>query len=434
MEVKITFDEVNVRDTQKINDIDIVMVKGEKGDVGYPTDEQVATAVDEWLTEHPEATTTVQDGSITLPKLANDVRAEIDTKADAIVKSASGSIASFSDGGDDLPMKSLKVNIVLKQSGSGDPSPSNVRPISGWDSVNVTRCGKNLFSLSMIEDSDFTLINGYYRSTKPVLKAGTYIWTGIDFSSSTSGLLVRFNDGSKILELVTRSAVVPTYERTFSNDAYIEFNYTKSGFLSTLNSFVGQLELGTTATATPYEPYQGNTYPISLPQTVYGGVLDVVSGKLVIDTGYIEFDGSSDETIYWNGNNALVILITRDGFKTDASTQNNVYTVNNMFADKSWAGRLSVDGTVGLYFGQPWIFLKYSQITDEATARTFLTSHPLQVAYKLQTPTEIQVTPTEVKTLLGSNNIWSESGTVEVEYRADSTLAYNELLSLIANL
>lgn len=36
-----------------------------------PTDAQVSSAVSSWLTEHPEATTTVQDGAITTEKLAN---------------------------------------------------------------------------------------------------------------------------------------------------------------------------------------------------------------------------------------------------------------------------------------------------------------------------------------------------------------------------
>ena len=37
----------------------------------YPSDEQVAEAIDAWLDDHPEATTTVQDGSITNAKLAS---------------------------------------------------------------------------------------------------------------------------------------------------------------------------------------------------------------------------------------------------------------------------------------------------------------------------------------------------------------------------
>ena len=44
--------------------------KGDKGDKGdAPTDEQVASSVEAWLDAHPEATTTVADGSITEAKL-----------------------------------------------------------------------------------------------------------------------------------------------------------------------------------------------------------------------------------------------------------------------------------------------------------------------------------------------------------------------------
>lgn len=49
------------------------VVEGEEvtlgGDVPTPTDAQVNTAVSAWLTEHPEATTTVQDGSVSVEKL-----------------------------------------------------------------------------------------------------------------------------------------------------------------------------------------------------------------------------------------------------------------------------------------------------------------------------------------------------------------------------
>ena len=71
-----------------------------------------------------------------------------------VTDSASGSVAHFTDGADDVPIKSLKVAIEPVQSGSGDPSPSNVRAISGWDSVNIVRCGKNLVSMQ-----DRTVVN-----------------------------------------------------------------------------------------------------------------------------------------------------------------------------------------------------------------------------------------------------------------------------------
>ena len=59
-------------------------------------------------------------------------------KAPAITDTASGSIASFPDGAEGLPVKSLVVNIEPVQAGTGDPSPDNVRPITGWTGANVT--------------------------------------------------------------------------------------------------------------------------------------------------------------------------------------------------------------------------------------------------------------------------------------------------------
>ena len=45
----------------------------ENGTGGEITDEQISEAVSSWLDEHPEATTTVQDGSITEQKLAPEL-------------------------------------------------------------------------------------------------------------------------------------------------------------------------------------------------------------------------------------------------------------------------------------------------------------------------------------------------------------------------
>ena len=43
-----------------------------------PTDAQVAQAVDDYLDDHPEATTTVQDGAITYAKLDSNLKATIE--------------------------------------------------------------------------------------------------------------------------------------------------------------------------------------------------------------------------------------------------------------------------------------------------------------------------------------------------------------------
>ena len=41
---------------------------------------------------------------------------------------------------------------------------------------------------------------------------------------------------------------------------------------------------------------------------------------------------------------------------------------------------------------------------------------------KLTTDLEHHLTPNELSTLLGANNIWSDAGEVTAEYRADTTL------------
>lgn len=51
---------------------------------GLPTDEQTANAVKDWLYEHPEATTTVQDGSITENKLHTELLYKLNNSYNAI--------------------------------------------------------------------------------------------------------------------------------------------------------------------------------------------------------------------------------------------------------------------------------------------------------------------------------------------------------------
>ena len=45
-----------------------------------------------------------------------------------------------------------------------------------------------------------------------------------------------------------------------------------------------------------------------------------------------------------------------------------------------------------------------------------------QVVCELATPIEITLTPTQIDTLLGTNNIWADCGPVSVDYPADTKL------------
>ena len=51
----------------------------------------------------------------------------------------------------------------------------------------------------------------------------------------------------------------------------------------------------------------------------------------------------------------------------------------------------------------------------------------VQLVYKLATPIEYTLTPQEVTTLLGTNNIWADTGDVDVDYCADTKLYIEQL-------
>lgn len=97
-------------------------------------------------------------------------------------------IATFSDGAN-LPMPKLEVGIEPVQEGSGDPSPENVRPISGWDEVNVTVADdvdnptvSNVYTI----DLDGTryggkvdLVSGVMTVDRAIVDISTFTWTSI---------------------------------------------------------------------------------------------------------------------------------------------------------------------------------------------------------------------------------------------------------------
>ena len=72
-----------------------------------------------------------------------------------------------------------------------------------------------------------------------------------------------------------------------------------------------------------------------------------------------------------------------------------------------WA---NIDSYNGETITEPWL----SSMDVYSAGATPTTG--AQVVYKLATPIEIDLDPTEVQTLLGLNNVWASDGTVEINY------------------
>lgn len=113
---------------------------------------------------------------------------------------ASGTIASFTDGADDVEVKSLTVHIEPVQAGSGDPSPDNVRPISGWTGANISHSGADM--------SNPTIIPISWESEAGTVYGGTLTYDGDGVWTVTSDRGIVTLDGT---QTISRNGATATY-------------------------------------------------------------------------------------------------------------------------------------------------------------------------------------------------------------------------------
>lgn len=336
------------------------------------------------------------------------------------------SLATFEADG--LPLNSLKVSVEAKQEGSGTPSPENVRPISGWDAVVVSDVGKNLFNehladgrtasnngitfsctdglFSISGTATGTTINawilGDYNATTPlfIIPAGTYTFSVTD----GYGVIFYSYDGNtrKSFSAMIDGNVPITFEDDIPITALKPRNHPVG--LTYNYSFHIQLEIGTSAT--DYEPYNPNSYTttITLPQTVYGGELDVVNGVLRITWKSVDM-GSLTWSYY-----AQNVRFSTTGLQSEIKSGSNQDEIMCSCYDHVVSTDMSVyKASNGL------VFAKDSNYTDAASFKQSVTGQ--QFAYMLETPIIINLTPTLIKSLNGINNLSVDCGEViELEY------------------
>ena len=314
---------------------------------------------------------------------------------------------------------------------------SNICPISGWDAVNVTRTGKNILKLPTWAEMMSAPTTGSYHNIKIKCKPSTKYYLSTTYTDGYTSvnkgwyLLIGespTNTNWKSIAHSTQGAVDGAV--TSTADGYLYLNctsITENNYNDMVAHTQTMLEAGNTATA--YEPYNGTTYPISLGQTVYGGVLDVTSGELTVTHTIMDL-GDLNWVRITNYNNPLFwadLPSDAKGYTTATESDNgsDICSIFGRLRDTSGYYNKLADGNYLLAaFGLSFvnrIYARYDACESASDFKTAVTGQKL--VYELATPTTIQLTPTEVTTLLGDNNIWADCGDVAVLYRAD-TKAY----------
>ena len=359
---------------------------------------------------------------------------------------ASGSVASFADGADGIPLKSCVVAIEPVQSGSGDPSPDNVRPISGWTGVQVMRTGKNLLDGTFVNMAIGTTDAGVKIAENPVYR-GMYSHVVGGNTYTVSRKLIetnRFRICATIEEPANNIGAVnlsnvPANDSLYSITVTLPEGYNYLFVYLSNNSETCtpdnyQIELG--STATEYEPYTGDTYSITFPSeagTVYGGTLDVTNGVLTVDRAGVDLG-----TLEWQFDNTVFYTSSAPMFGSGGSALVNntvIFAENKCEIYKSDVVSLSnpVNGRFFVTNSQETPILRVSddRFSDVESFKTAMDG--VMAIFKLKESVVYTLTPTEIKSLLGDNNIWADAGDTEVTYRADTAMYIDKKIAEVIN-
>lgn len=322
--------------------------------------------------------------------VADDVQGAIDEVVSMIPSlptvygEASGAIASFADGGDNKPLKSLKVAINPVQA-SGTPSPENPIPIYGWTGTEIVNAG----GINLFDNSSFVKgrldngVIGYEVNTTSmtITETGVTFTTNSNYRGVVGGLTPVVGGESYYFDFDTDNAS--------NTSAFIDYYDSSSNWISrssfsnlftppTNCSYVRisfQEKTSGTITVTNIAIYNANVYPITWSEagTVYGGILDVTSGVLTV-------------------------------------THANIASYN------------------GESINEPWIS------SEDAYESGATPTTGAQVVYPLTTPLTVQLTPTQIKSLLGQNNFYTDCGDIdELTYIRDINLGFNALWDAVMN-
>ena len=350
-------------------------------------------------------------------------------KADVIVDTASGAIASFPDGAA-VAAKDITIAIEPVQSGSGDPSPTNVRPISGWTGAKVA-------NISDSEKQPYFagLLNGTYG----FVDLGTLNWILLSNGFRSEAFYSAKFMGQLICTKYTR-AERPNYPLNTWNDKEIgignsqalpfilikDLAYTDAAVFKAAMSgvyLVYELATPTTPIITK-EQFEllldklgigGGLIPISWQSeagTVYGGTLDVTTGLLTVDTVKKTYTGSSSSTGYTEHSALFGVNPVAAGYTLETT---------NLKCNRLKPSNFSVATDNHVHFPNQSLVAFYvsESVSDWST---YLTANPIEISYKIGVPQTYQLTPVEIEMLLGDNNVWADTGDSTVTYRADTKL------------
>lgn len=351
------------------------------------------------------------------------------------------------------------------QEGSGDPSPENIRPIKGRDSVTVERCGENLLnikklrtsrenngitwtindngSISVLGNSNATsylgeAVNKLDKSKMILLPPGTYYFGG---SSKTTSIYFYgyYEDGTAIERQIASNTT-----KTIERNLWLTVQGSILPGNSVNETIYPIITFGNTAPTT-YTPYTGQTNTLTLPETVYGGNVDAVSGDGNNNTKTITLDGTEYIDVNNSSNKTSIFIFGLDvPAKPFNGMSENLWIVSSHF----------IKGTTLILAGAEPNTIWYN---DEGTqmrvawnpgnkpattvdefkaflAAQYAAGTPVQICYNLAEPVPFTATGAQpLPALKGTNTVLTDADSATVTGRADPIKKITDLEDAVAS-
>jgi hypothetical protein len=234
------------------------------------------------------------------------------------------------------------------------------------------------------------------------------------FLTKGSGQIVKLNRDCHIIYL-------------YAN--HYDFNGS-AGITATIEDLM--LVPGTTAPTT-YTPYTGQTATLTLPRTIYGGTVDAVSGEGLGVWKLLTLDGTEPWNAVGSGD-TLYFQSTSISIGTRVLSRGDYCTT---FPIASFSSSNTVQGVSGW---KTSLYLRWSTFADVAALKSYLAAQyaagtPVQVCYKLATPTPFTATGAQpIPALSGTNTVITDVDSVTVTGRADPIKRITDLEDAVASM
>lgn len=325
------------------------------------------------------------------------------------------------------------------QAGTGEPSPDNIRPISGRDNVKVQRSGENLLNITpfakvtnkgvifeYIADGGIHIEGTPTASADsptfpvPILAPGKYY--GVDMGPEIAASIVVTRDGKRFWMNAKAGFEILAGDVTH----YWYMIVTKG---ATVDKMVYPYIVPGSTPPTTYTPYRGDTLALALPSTVYGGTVDAVTGdgQETWGTETISRIASIDE---------LTSVV-----RCAATLLQKSVTAKSGSAISNWLGEYVsyVEDKESFYTNQTQIYIKISKTRlssfNVAGVNAYLSEHPLTVCYKLAAPTPFAATGARpIPALSGVNTLMTDADSMTVTGRADPIKRIIDLEDAVASM